>query len=218
MANRRILLVEGVDDEHVMKHICGNNGIPHLDEIKEHGGAPSLLESVPVRIKASEEGDIVGIVIDADTDMAARWRSIRTRITAMGYENAPEAPTADGTIIDPPEETLLPRLGIWIMPDNRTNGILEDFLRFLVPRPNALLEHVEQSVADIPDEERRFRLPEDEPKAIIHTWLAWQQEPGKPFGTAITARFLDPNVAEARVIASWLRRLFYPNPQATRPT
>lgn len=99
MANRRILLVEGVDDEHVMKHICGNHGIPELDEIKQHGGAPNLLESVPVRIKASEEGDVVGVVMDADTDLHARWQSIRGRIIAMGYEDVPGAPTADGTII-----------------------------------------------------------------------------------------------------------------------
>ena len=213
MANRRILLVEGVDDEHVMKHICGNHGIPRLDEIRQHGGASRLLESVPVRIKASEEGDVVGLIIDADTDLDARWRSIRGGIVEMGYNNAPEVPVPDGTILAPPAGTLLPRLGIWIMPDNRANGILEDFLRFLVPQPDALLEHVERSVADIPDEERRFRRPEDEPKAIIHTWLAWQQEPGKPFGTAITARFLDPSVTEARVLASWLRRLFYPDTQ-----
>lgn len=213
MANRRILLVEGVDDEHVMKHICGNHGIPHLDEIKEHGGVSKLLESVPVRIKASEEGDVVGIVIDADTDMHGRWQSIRDRIATMGYD-APDAPAPEGTIVDAPEGTLLPRLGVWVMPDNRTDGILENFLRFLVPQPSVLLDHVENSVADIPDRERRFRLPEDKPKAVIHTWLAWQQEPGKPFGTAITERFLDPNVAEARVIASWLRRLFYPGTQA----
>ena len=209
---RRILLVEGVDDEHVMKHICGNHGIPHLDEIREHGGAPNLLESVPVRIKASEEGDVVGIVIDADTDVDARWRSIRDRITTMGYENTPQAPTPEGTIIDPPERTLLPRLGIWIMPNNRTDGILETFLRFLVPQPSALLEHAEKSVSNIPAGEQRFE-PKDKPKAVIHTWLAWQQEPGRPFGTAITARFLDPSVGEARVLASWLRRLFYPDTQ-----
>jgi hypothetical protein len=54
---------------------------------------------------------------------------------------------------------------------------------------------VQSSVAAIPEAERRFG-PLAEPKAIIHTWLAWQKEPGKPLGTAITARFLDPNVAE----------------------
>jgi hypothetical protein len=31
MAGWKILLVEGTDDEHVLKHICGNRGIAHLD-------------------------------------------------------------------------------------------------------------------------------------------------------------------------------------------
>ena len=34
MANGKILLVEGTDDEHVLKHICGNRDIPYLDEEK----------------------------------------------------------------------------------------------------------------------------------------------------------------------------------------
>ena len=203
MANRRILLVEGVDDERVMKHICGNHGIPHLDEIKEHGGASRLLESVPVRIKASEEGDVVGIVIDADTDMRGRWQSIRDRVTTMGYDDAPDAPAPEGTIIDAPEGILLPRLGVWgyaRQPDRRNSGELLALSRSTAqcpfgPRGEECGRHSRQ-------------------KAIIHTWLAWQREPGKPFGTAITERFLDPDVAEARVIASWLRRLFYPDTQA----
>jgi len=41
-------------------------------------------------------------------------------------------------------------------------------------------------------------------------WLAWQQEPGKPLGTAITARFLDPTVAQVDVLVSWLNRLYFP--------
>ena len=75
MANRRILLVEGSDDEHVLKHICGNCGGPRLDEFRSHGGVENLLITVPVYLKASEEGDIVGIVVDAATDLASRWAS-----------------------------------------------------------------------------------------------------------------------------------------------
>jgi hypothetical protein len=51
MANRKILLVEGLDDEHVLKHICGNRGIARLDEVKPHGSVNTLLESIPVRLK-----------------------------------------------------------------------------------------------------------------------------------------------------------------------
>ena len=215
MANGKILLVEGTDDKHVMKHICGNRGIPHLDEVEKYGGIEKLLESLGVRLSLlNGEGDVVGIVIDADTDISARWQSIRDRIIGVGYQNVPDQPAPDGTILDSPAGTLLPRLGIWIMPDNQTSGILEDFLRFLVPQPNILFDHTKASVTAIPEGERRFK-PLDESKAVIHTWLAWQKDPGLPFGTAITARFLDPDVPEVDVLAAWLKRLFFPSSQSS---
>ena len=215
MANGKILLVEGTDDEHVLKHICGKRGIPHLDEVEKYGSVEKLIESIEVRLPLLiEEGDVVGIVIDADTDISARWQSVRDRITNIGYQNVPDQPDPGGTILDPPAGTYLPRLGVWIMPNNQTSGILEDFLRFLVPQPNILFDHAKASVAAIPEGEQRFK-PLDEPKAVIHTWLAWQKDPGLPFGTAITARFLDPNVPEANVLVAWLKRLFFPSSQSS---
>ena len=206
MPGQKILLVEGKDDEHVLKHICGNRGVSHLDEVKPLGDARKLIQNIPVQIKASsEEGDVVGVVIDADTNLDARWQSIRERLIRIGYRNVPTLPDPRGTVLDPPAESLLPKAGIWIMPDNKTPGILEDFLRFLVPGPDALFDHVTTSVDSIPD--RRF-TENDKPKAVIHSWLAWQEEPGLPYGTAITARFLDPNVRQADALVSWLQRLF----------
>jgi len=214
MANGKILLVEGTGDEHVLKQICGNRDIPHLDEVKPHEGIINLLESLKVRLTLSEEGDIIGVVIDADTEISDRWKSIRNRIISVGYQNVPDQPAPDGTILDPPAGTYLPRLGVWVMPNNQTSGILEDFLRFLVPQPNILFDHARDSVKTIPKGERRFK-PLDEPKAVIHTWLAWQKKPGLPFGTAITARFLDPSVTEVDVLAVWLKRLFFPSSQSS---
>ena len=214
MANGKILLVEGTDDEHVLKHICGNRDIPHL-EVKNCCSVEQLIENLGVRLPLLiQEGDAIGIVIDADTDISARWQSVRDRITNIGYQNVPDQPDPGGTILDPPAGTYLPRLGVWIMPNNQTSGILEDFLRFLVPQPNILFDHAKASVAAIPEGERRFKLL-DEPKAVIHTWLAWQKYPGLPFGTAITARFLDPNVPEVDVLAAWLKRLFFPSSQSS---
>ena len=209
MAIKKILLVEGHDDEHVLKHLCGNRDVPKLDEVKPLGGVDELLKSFPVQLKASNDGDIVGVVIDADTDLNSRWQSLRNSLIKAGYQDVMENPSPDGTILDPPIGALLPRVGIWIMPDNQTKGILEDFLRFLVPEESRLFDHVKASVATIPEGEKRF-IQLAEPKAIIHTWLAWQQEPGKPLGTAITARYLDPNVAQVDVLVSWLKRLFFP--------
>ncbi|MGI6415475.1 MAG: DUF3226 domain-containing protein [Thermoguttaceae bacterium] len=207
MEVKRILLVEGKDDAHVLKHVCGNRGGPRLDNVKSHDGVDQLVQSFPVQLKASGDGAIVGLVVDADIDVASRWRSLRNPLISLGYVGVPESPTREGTILDPPAGKLLPRVGIWVMPDNSSQGILEDFLSLLVPAGSKLFDHVKTSVATIPRAERRFSQLA-EPKVAIHTWLAWQEEPGKPLGTAITARYLDPDVAQVDVLVSWLNRLF----------
>lgn len=209
MAGRKRLLVEGPDDEHVIKHLCGNRNGPVVD-VTQHGGIDRLLETLHLRLReANGDGDAVGIVVDADTDLPARWQSLRGRLIQAGYQDVPQIPGANGTILEPPADpqSLLPRVGVWIMPDNRTTGILEDFLRLLVPQNSRLFAHVEASVSSIPAGERRFSAVA-EPKALIHTWLAWQQEPGKRLGTAITAGFLDADAPEATELVIWLNRLF----------
>jgi hypothetical protein len=203
---KKILLVEGVDDEHILRHLCRNRGGLQLD-VENLGGVDKLLDSFPIRLKAEGDGAIVGVVIDADAGLASRWQSLRDRLIAVGYEKLPDNPAAEGTIVEPPADKFLPRVGIWIMPDNQTKGILEDFLRFLVPEGSALFEHVKSSVAGIPQSERRFHQLA-EPKAVIHIWLAWQEEPGKPLRTAITARYLDPDVTQVDDLISWLNRLY----------
>jgi len=45
-------------------------------------------------------------------------------------------------------------------------------------------------------------------KAELYTYLAWQDEPGKPFGIAITAHALQPETKIAHLFTDWLHRLF----------
>jgi hypothetical protein len=186
MAPRNILLVEGTDDEHVVKHLCARHHLPTIDGITKTDGVDRLVETFAVRLKTSDVRAI-GALVDADTDLQTRWNSLRNPLIEAGYTNVPESPIENGTILEPPVGTLLPRVGIWLMPNNQTCGILEDFLSFLVPTPNPLLDHARESLNTIPDEHRQFAT-NDTSKALIHTWLAWQEEPGRPFGTAISAR------------------------------
>ncbi|MBI3946563.1 MAG: hypothetical protein HY321_11635 [Armatimonadetes bacterium] len=205
---KRILLFEGLDDLRVVSTLCESRGLPDVDEVKQYEGVHRLLESFPIRLKESDV-EVLGVVLDADTSPAGRWEAIRKHLAEAGYPDVPERPTPTGTILPPPPASILPRTGIWIMPDNQTPGILEDFLRFLVPDGSPLFSHVCASVAAIPEGERRFSRVA-EPKALIHTWLAWQEEPGKPLGLAVREGYF--NVASARVdaLASWLNRLFFP--------
>ena len=216
MAGKLLLMTEGPDDQHVWANICVRHQLALSEDEKSPGrihivpceGIDRLLETFPQRLKTSDI-EAVGVVADADTDVLCRWRSLRNHLVNGKYGNVPDMPDPNGTIVPAPPDSILPRVGIWLMPDNRTAGILEDFLRFLVPKSTPLFDRAERAVAAIPDDERLFN-PKDMPKALIHTWLAWQAKPGKPLGLAIQARYLDPEVQEAQVFVSWLQRLFFP--------
>jgi len=202
-------MVEGVDDENVVKHLCAWHHLPHIEfaAYEGKGGVEALIAAIPVQMEGSDV-EALGIMLDADTDVAARWAALRTRLQSKAYK-VPSQPEAAGTVIEAPKQSALPRMGVWLMPDNRSPGALEDFLLALTPTESPLFQHVEQSVATIPPAERRFK-DADAPKARMHTWLAWQKKPGKPFGTAIGAGFLDAGVPPGRAFAGWLRRLFFP--------
>jgi hypothetical protein len=207
MEGKRVLLVEGPDDEHVVRNFLGRRELVWLHEIKAQGGVNELLDALPVRLKQSDVGSL-GILVDADGNPAGRWQSIKQRLNQAGFQSLPEEPQPGGIIAEPPSGTLLPRVGIWLMPNNTTAGILETFLECLVPADGRrLLNHAERSLDTIPIEERLF-TDLQRPKALIHTWLAWQHEPGRPLGQAITARTLDANAEGAELLASWFRRLY----------
>lgn len=93
------------------------------------------------------------------------------------------------------------------MPDNRIPGMLEDFAACLIPKENALSIRAKQAVDGIPAEERVFS-PTHTTKAYLHTWLAWQKDPGTPIGLAITKRFLDAAAPEAAGFLTWMSHLF----------
>jgi hypothetical protein len=202
---KKILLVEGRDDEHVIKALCVRRELANLTEIRQHQGVVSLLETLSVRIKESGLKNL-GVVVDADSDIASRWISIRDRLAKAGYQDIPQEPEPNGVVLLPPAELLLPRIGVWLMPNNLANGILEDFIRFLIPTGDKLIKHAQNALSSLP--EPCAFTASAAPKALIHTWLAWQAEPGRPLGQAITARFLDDEVAEVDLFIGWLRRLY----------
>ena len=158
--------------------------------------------SVRLRVPALRT---VGVVIDADTALNDRWRSICDVLTQSGYKQLPAVPDVDGTLLT--AQGSLPRFGIWVMPDNRLSGMLEDFIQHLIHHGDPLLPRAQASIDGIPAAERRFQ-DVHRAKALIHTWLAWQQEPGTPMGQAVTKHYLDANHALAQRFLTWLRQLF----------
>ena len=84
---------------------------------------------------------------------------------------------------------------------------LEDFLHFLVPAGDDLWTLAEEVTQKVEIQECCFR-PTYRSKAKIYAWLSWQEEPGKPLGKAITARYFNADAPHAQKLMSWVCQLF----------
>jgi Protein of unknown function (DUF3226) len=210
-----VLLVEGPDDFNVFLHLMHRHGIPSCCTIEEWNGVEDVLGSLVTRLRLANEPRL-GVVIDADPvgdardAVTLRWLQISEILRKVGYQTFPEHPVPEGTIL---RESGKPDFGVWIMPNNELPGMVENFVGSLVPdadKPRKLWKRAAETVHGIPVDERLFR-PTDVNKATIHTWLAWQEEPGIPMGLAIRKGFLNPHASPAMSLISWLRALFAPD-------
>lgn len=210
-----VLLVEGVEDREVIYQLCNHHGFDNRGRfvVEAKQGYERLRDDVSVRPRTPGI-ETLGIVVDADEDLVERWRSLCDSLGRGGYTNLPPVPAVEGTIV--PAGGILPRLGIWVMPKNQLGGMLEDFLQQLIHGGDGLISRAERSVEAIPAEDRRFK-DTYRSKAILHTWLAWQEEPGTPLGLAVTRQYLDGDHALARRFVAWLETLFAPPARVPRP-
>lgn len=205
------LHVEGQDDQYVIEQLLTLHGIAYqpkpsaagLPEVKAVKSIEQLLRSMPLAIETSG-GRTMGFVMDADEPLAARWDAVRTRLSQVGM-TTPSVPPADG-FVDWCDDYQT-QVGVWLIPDNQHDGKLETFLQMLIAGDDALIGHAESSTDTAKSLGANFR-DVDRAKAVMHAWLAWQEDPGKPFGTAIRARFFQHDAPAALAFVDWFKRLF----------
>jgi hypothetical protein len=207
------LLVEGKNDRHVIWPLCEKHQLPETFSVEvpneeDYGqGIEAVLAEIPIRLK-QENFRTLGIVIDADQDLAARWQSVCSRLSVSGYQNIPKIPPLEGWVCTNAEATNLPKVGVWLMPDNQLPGMLENFVARLISADDELLVKAELFLQEVEQTGlNRYTLIHN-PKALIHTWLACQETPGMPMGQAITSQVLSYDSPLALVFVEWLRRLF----------
>jgi len=210
------LLVEGSDDFHTIIHLLKRH---YLDwdtgptkevcvvDCKGYMHLLDALEVVPVQ----KPGGRLGFVVDADTDPGCRWSSLRGKLSSAGVD-LPEGAKPGEVFFDFPVHTN--RLGFWLMPDNSHPGTLEHFLEMLIPdSQKALWEHARTATDRAVELKAPFWNKESpnhnlRKKAEIHALLAWQKDPGNPFGTAMKAEVFRHDSQEATQFLAWFRRLF----------
>lgn len=207
-----LLLVEGNDDFHVIHSLCKQFNIPvrNLEEpkggkfsVKDCKGITELLEQIPVLFKSSIQLTTIGIIIDADVNLISRYDSIKNILRNIGF-TLPEVIPTSGLIVT----TETSKVGVWIMPNNNLNGMLEDFLSFLVPDDDKLLPIIKTNLNEIENQNLNNYSPIHKSKAIIHSWLAIQEDPGTPLGQSITKRYLTTEEETCSLLVNWMNDLF----------
>ena len=202
------LLVEGSDDQHSVIHLLRRHGFdwddksidrPYLDATD---GVENLLLALPVTLKSSYKR--VGVIVDANSHLPNRWAQLRSRAGSVGVR-LPDVPDPDGTIVAGFRPNS--QVGLWLMPDNREPGTLESFLARLIPAEDALWPYAGEVIAEARARGARCR-EKDHLKGALHTWLAWQEDPGRPFGMALGAEVFRHDTPDALRFVSWFRRLF----------
>jgi hypothetical protein len=204
-----VLHVEGSDDIHTIINLLARHGITldrdagpvRVQDERSDEGVLSAMETAP---KLSTDRS-VGFVLDANGAIVDRWRAVCGRLGAAGLELPPHAP-AEGYVGE--SRTFKARVGVWIMPDNFTDtGRLEDFVRTLVPEGDALIEHAQAATDQAMRLDRRFP-PQARLKAKLHCWLAWQENPGRPFGTALNNHYFRHDSEVALRFVAWFKNIF----------
>jgi len=202
----RVLLVEGPDDKHVVIHLSERSGLAQNFRIVEKEGKDSLLDAIEVEVDIPGR-TILGIMLDANDDLNARWQAVTDRLNRLRQEDhfdlpdLPTQPEPGGTIID---GRL--RIGIWLMPDNRSTGELEDFVGSMIPSGDPVWPRAEAFIDGIPPDNRKF-APGKIQRAKVHAWLAARESP-RPMGLSIRAGDLDTNASNSTTFVNWLRELF----------
>ena len=140
--------------------------------------------------------EALGIMLDANDALSDRWRRTLNHLQGFTDVPLPEQPGKSGTII-----YSEPKVGIWLMPDNRSSGELENFIRTLIPDNDPIWPRAVNYIDGIPNFKHK------ELKAQVHAWLATCKRPGL-LAPAILNRELNVESPLARERYDWLSKLF----------
>lgn len=219
----RILLVEGQDDRHLIWQICrkepslfSTTRVGHefmtvtllhqgtTFQIIEKGNRREVVNSIRSEVLKSDV-EAVGILVDADASVTGCWNSITNGFARTGV-TLPAGPTAGGTIISKSGD--LPRIGIWMMPDNVSSGEVENFVLGMISTGDTVWPLSQNYIDRIPLTQRKFANTRTKiDKAKLHAWLAARKEPGR-MGAAVGAADLSVNASQCQQFLKWITDLF----------
>ncbi|EKF46290.1 TPA: DUF3226 domain-containing protein [Acinetobacter nosocomialis] len=151
----------------------------------------------------------LGIIIDADhvkdqSGIDKTKTDLSNKLQPHGYTLIE---TTEGIIAQHNDGLI--DIGIWIMPDNREDGNIENWIEELVCQSEALLyEKAKKVVNELENENLQKFKPSRIQKAQLATWFAWQKSPGHGLDFFFHTPLIDLNHTKYTAFCNWFKRTF----------
>lgn len=201
------VLVEGKNDCHVLLALFKHYQLPQNFGIYECGSDDNAIRRMNALIPTTEPDQTIALILDGDNPSRyAKWQQISDKLTKAGYSLPSDFPE-EGLWLN---ENDKPNIAIWLMPDNTQDGMLEDFCHAMIDQ-QTVLPFIESHIDNAKQQGFTSFKEVHKSKAIVHAYLALQDEPGMPLGQAITAKHLNPDSPIAKKLVAFLQKVFVRN-------
>ncbi len=221
-----VLLVEGSNDKSFFENLCKKYNLNVQVKVKNprdllttqgvfnsKGGVIDSLEEL-LPLLEDEDSAIKKIAIILDADITGEnnggfkdtMEQIKAKTKKHGY-NEKHIYLNKGVEI-PHSDKGMNSIGVWIMPDNKSDGTIEDWIKSkILSSETTLFNHACRTVHELTN--KKFSQ-NSIAKAEIATWLAWQNQPGRTIAYALKdgEELLDINHESFKDIITWLKAFF----------
>jgi hypothetical protein len=183
LSKQKLLIGEGKDEVEFFEAYLRYLKIEDI-QVEQYGGKDKLAPYLKTLLSRPGYQDLIAISIirDADKSVDSAFKSVCSALKNAGFfvPNKSEL----GQVVK-----SSPSIGIFIMPDNKNSGMLEDLcLKALENDP--ILSCIDQYFQCVENNALRQPKEKNMSKAKIRAWLSSQEEPDKVLGHAAQEGYL----------------------------
>lgn len=199
ITKKKLLAVEGKDEVIFFKELFKHMGMYDIVQVLDVAGKDNFKKEMPLLKKATGFSDLEAIVIirDADNSYQSAFESIKGVLEKIEGLQVPNKPGefSRGN----------PKVGVFIMPDNSSPGMLEDLCLETV-KDKEEMECVKQFIACA----KQLKNPpkeKDIPKAQVQAFLAIKPDVPNSVGRGAQKKIWNFDAAELNPLKVFLSQL-----------
>ncbi len=219
MANsQKILLVEGETDKSFFEEICKKLSLnttvqvaPPRDLGGTHNTKGGVLNHLKILLPQLEDGQLTNIAVIVDADYIEHGsggqktvEQVSDVLESFDFTLKNSTSNQEGLLFK--HSDGLGDFGLWVMPNNNREGMLEDWIIECIKNDEtALFQQATTAVQQLSSPKFKTHL---QAKAEVATWLAWQKTPGHGLYSVMKEGLLDENSVLYTKLGNWLKSIF----------